>query len=72
MGNSRGNASIQNISDWLNSVSRVEDDFGSQGWPLQDMLGVSKDATDGIGHICAKPLAELGVIENLDVSAKRE
>ena len=53
MGNSRGNASIQNISDWLNSVSRVEDDFGSQGWPLQDVLGVSENAADGVDHVGA-------------------
>ena len=48
----------------------LEDDLGGQGGPLQDMLGVSEDASDDVGSIGAKLFLEIGVVENLDVGSE--
>ena len=74
MYHSRGNAGIQNIWNSLNSIGRVKDDFCGQGGPLQDMLGVSKNAADGVGHgghVVTKLLAKLCIVEDLDVCSEK-
>lgn len=67
---SRGNVDINHFVNGLGTISCIEDDLGGQGGPLQDMLGVSEDASDDVGSIGAKLFLEIGVVENLDVGSE--
>ena len=69
-GHLRFRIGIHDLIDLLNAVDGVEDDLGGQGGPLQDVLGMSEDTTDGVKGVVTVKVFEAVVVEDFDVGTK--
>lgn len=54
----------------LHPIVCVEDDLCGEGWPLENVLSMSQDATNRIGDIRPKLGSKVVVIKDLDVGTK--